>query len=167
MSDTLRPARSSSRTHRKRRIPSLCLHKATGQAVVRLNGQDIYCGVHGTAQAQEKYDRVIAEWLLTGQQAAAPTAGAAPPDRSALTVNELILAYYTRHVTVYYVKKGTPTSEQDNIRQALRFVKNLYGETPAISSTTPLTSGRLTGSVTASSTRPRRAMPSPAGATGR
>jgi integrase len=117
---------------RKRRIPSLCRHKATGQAVVRLNGQDIYCGVYGTPEAQAKYDRVIAEWLLTGQQTPPPSATAIPVDQSAITVSELILAYWTRHVTSYYVKKGKATSEQNNIRQALRFARNLYGETPAI-----------------------------------
>jgi hypothetical protein len=33
------------------RIPNLCHHKATGQAVVRLNGKDVYCGLFGTADA--------------------------------------------------------------------------------------------------------------------
>jgi integrase len=116
---------------RKRRIPSLCLHKATGQAVVRLSGKDVYCGLHGTPEAQEKYDRLIAEWLLTGQQASPPPSAesrAAAPD---LTLNELVLAYWDRHVTAYYVKHGRPTSEQDNIRQALRFARRLYGPTPA------------------------------------
>jgi len=117
---------------RKRRIPSLCRHKATGQAVVRLNGRDIYCGVYGTAEAQEKYDRVIAEWLLTGQQMPPPSASRSHADQPAITVNELVLAYWTRHVTTYYVKKGKRTSEQDNIRQALRFAKNLYGHTAAV-----------------------------------
>ncbi|OAI53243.1 hypothetical protein AYO44_04215 [Planctomycetaceae bacterium SCGC AG-212-F19] len=117
----------------KRRIPSLCLHKATDQAVVRLNGKDIYCGVYGTAEAQEKYDRVVAEWLLIGPQTHPPSATGVLADRSAITVSELVLAYWTRHVTSYYVKKGKPTSERDNIRQALRFARNLYGETLAIS----------------------------------
>ena len=117
---------------RKGRIPSLCRHKATGQAVVRLNGKDIYCGVFGTTEAQEKYDRVIAEWLLTGQQTLPPSATGIPADQSAMTVSELVLAYWTRHVTSYYWKKGKPTSEQDNIRQALRFARNLYGQTHAI-----------------------------------
>jgi integrase len=117
---------------RKRRIPSLCRHKATGQAVVRLNGKDIYCGVFGTAEAQEKYDRVIAEWLLTGQQSLPPAASSVSVENTTILVSELILAYWTRHVINYYVKKGKRTSEQDNIRQALRFAKNLYGHTPAI-----------------------------------
>jgi integrase len=117
---------------RKRRIPSLCRHKATNQAVVRLNGKDVYCGVYNTAEAQEKYDRVVAEWLLTGQQTTPPSAVAIPAENSTISISELILAYWTRHVLTYYVKKGVPTSEQDNIRQALRFANNLYGHTPAV-----------------------------------
>lgn len=38
-----------------------------------------------------------------------------------------MLGYWDRHVVVYYVKNGRLTSEQDNIRQALRFAKRLYG----------------------------------------
>jgi len=122
---------STTRT-RTRRIPSLCLHKATGQAVVRLDGKDVYCGLHGTPEAQEKYDRVIAEWLVTGRQTSLHPKPANQTTSTDLTINELVLAYWSRHVTTYYVKKGKPTSEQDNIRQALRFVRRLYGSTPTI-----------------------------------
>ena len=56
-----------------------------------------------------------------------------PPSRRStdLSINELILAYF-RHVQAYYVKDGQPTSEQDNIRQALRFIRQLYGTSPAM-----------------------------------
>src|SRR5262245_15035404 len=103
-----------SKQARKRRIPSLCRHKATGQAVVRLDGTDVYCGVHGTPEAQERYERAIAEWLLTGQPAVSPSSPPPPVDPRALTVNELVLAYWSRHVTNYYTKKGRLTSEVDN-----------------------------------------------------
>ena len=53
-----------------------------------------------------------------------------PADRTP-SVNELILSYF-RHAQSYYVKDGRPTSEQDNIRQALRFVRQLYGASPAV-----------------------------------
>ena len=36
-----------------------------------------------------------------------------------------------RHAEAYYVKDGRPTSEQSCIRGALRFVRRLYGHTPA------------------------------------
>ena len=48
-----------------------------------------------------------------------------------LSINALILAYF-RHVQTYYVKDGRPTSEQDNIRQALHFLRLLHGTSPAI-----------------------------------
>ncbi len=40
----------------------------------------------------------------------------------------MLVAYWDRRVTSYYVKDGRPTSEQDNIRQALRFVRRTYGQ---------------------------------------
>ncbi len=48
-----------------------------------------------------------------------------------MAVDELIVAYWDRHVVPYYVKNGRPTSEQGNIRQALRFLRRLYGSSPA------------------------------------
>jgi integrase len=98
---------------------------------VRLNGKDVYCGRFGTPEAPENYDRVIAEWLLTRQQPSTSATGPSEIIPTDLTVSGLVLAYWSRHVTTYYVKKGKPTSEQDNIRQALHFVRHLYGHTPA------------------------------------
>ncbi len=43
-------------------------------------------------------------------------------------MNELLVAYWD-HVRVYYVKDGKPTSEPDTIRQALKPVRELYGNT--------------------------------------
>ena len=34
------------------RIPAYCLHKASGQAVVRLNGRDVYLGGHDTPESK-------------------------------------------------------------------------------------------------------------------
>jgi integrase len=42
-----------------------------------------------------------------------------------------LILHYWRFVQGYYVKNGEPTSEQDTIRQALRFVRSLYGSTAA------------------------------------
>jgi hypothetical protein len=47
-----------------------------------------------------------------------------------LSIAELMVAY-VRHVDSYYVKNGRPTSEPNTIRQALRFVRRLYGAIPA------------------------------------
>ena len=93
------------------RSPSYRLHKATGQAVVTLNGRDLYLGKHGTPASRIACDRLIAEWLTKGRQL--PRAMRSDD----LTINELVLAYW-RHVQAYYVKNGEPTWEQDCVRSA-------------------------------------------------
>ena len=45
-------------------IPKLTRHKASGKAVVRLNGRDHYVGIFGTAEAETAYNRLIGEWLV-------------------------------------------------------------------------------------------------------
>lgn len=112
---------------RPMRTPSYRLHKPTGQAVVTLDGHDVYLGKHGTAQSKAEYDRRIAEWLANGRCLPAGRGGGAA---AGLSINELMLAYI-RHVEGYYVKDGQPTTQQHRIRQALRPVKKLYGHTLA------------------------------------
>jgi hypothetical protein len=46
---------------RRNFIPSYRLHRASGQAVVTLNGVDHYLGLHGTETSRREYDRVTAE----------------------------------------------------------------------------------------------------------
>ena len=47
-------------------------HRASGQAVVTLDGTDVYMGPHGTRASKAECDRVIAEWLANGRRHAAP-----------------------------------------------------------------------------------------------
>ena len=47
--------------------PKYKLHKASGKAVVRLNGKEIYLGVHNTPESLERYQRFIAENWATGK----------------------------------------------------------------------------------------------------
>jgi hypothetical protein len=51
-----------------RRLPSLRLHRPSGQAVVRLvnrDGQrrDYYLGKHSSCEAQERYQQLLARWI--------------------------------------------------------------------------------------------------------
>lgn len=112
------------------RTPSYRLHRPTGQAVVTLNGRDLYLGKHGTPQSLAEYDRVIAEWLAAGRCSAPTRTPQAFPGPSDLSVNELVLAY-VRHAEGYYRKNGEPTSEVRNIKLALRPLCRLYGPTAA------------------------------------
>jgi len=44
--------------------PKYRRHRASGQAVVTLNGNDCYLGPHGTKASRIEYDRVVAEWMV-------------------------------------------------------------------------------------------------------
>lgn len=110
------------------RPPSYRLHKARNCAVVTIDGKNHYLGPYGSPESHEKYARLIAEWRLHSGRLLPTTE--ATRFTSKLTINELVLSYF-RHVQSYYVKDGWPTSEQDNIRQALRFVRQLYGASSA------------------------------------
>ena len=44
------------------RTPSYRLHKPTGQAVVTLDGRDLYLGRHGSPESRTEYDRLVTEW---------------------------------------------------------------------------------------------------------
>lgn len=113
---------------RTNRPPTYRLHKARNVAVVTIDGRNHYLGSYGSPESREKYARLIAEWERFAKRPPAPIRDSTGhPD---LLVGELILAYFG-HVQNYYVKHGRPTSEQDNIRQALRFVRQLYSTTLA------------------------------------
>lgn len=109
-----------------RSLPAYRKHKASGQAIVVLSGRMHYLGPHGTKASRDAYDRRIAEWLANERQAAP----AAPEQAAALTVVELLRAYW-RHAKRYYRKDGEPTGELAPILSAIKITQRLYGRTPA------------------------------------
>ena len=50
------------------KAPSYRLHKPSGQAVVTIDGRDLYLGRHDTPASRAEYDRLIAEWLAGGRR---------------------------------------------------------------------------------------------------
>lgn len=52
------------------RVSSLGRHAATGQARVLINGRHVYLGKYGSPEAEEKYRRLVAEWLAAGRMPA-------------------------------------------------------------------------------------------------
>src|SRR3954470_22889225 len=108
------------------RTPSYRLHKPSGQAVVTLDGRDLYLGQYGSPESRAEYDRLIAEWLANGRRLPAPTSEGG----SDLTINELLVAYLA-FADGYYVKDGKPTVEPSNLRLSVRPLRKLYGHTPA------------------------------------
>ncbi len=51
------------------KVPSYCRHRASGRAVVRIDGRDRYLGEFGSPASHEEYERCIAEWRA-GQRTA-------------------------------------------------------------------------------------------------
>jgi integrase len=104
-----------------KKIPSYRHHKASGQAVVTLNGRDIYLGKFGTRASKSEYDRITGEWLSGGRQATAD---------SDLSIAELCAAFL-RFATEHYRKNEAATSEAGNVKNALQPLINTYGDAPA------------------------------------
>ena len=109
-------------SRRPRKPPTYSLHKASGRAVVRIDGRDHYLGAHGSQESIDRYNGLIAEWI-TGQRSGDDLAVEPDPN---LTINEL-LAAYLKFANRYYVKDGEPTKEVSNLQYALKPLAAIYG----------------------------------------
>ena len=98
------------------RLPKYSKHKASGQAVVTLNGTDIYLGPYGTKASRREYDRVTSEWLAAGRTL---------PAGEELTIAEMLVQYLA-FADSHYRKNGKPTHEIVNIKCAIRPLKDRY-----------------------------------------
>ncbi len=108
-----------------KRLPAYSKHKASGQAVVTIDGRDHYLGVYNSRPSRREYDRLVQEWLARGR--------VPEPEVAGVTVAE-VLARYWRHARAYYAgKDGKETGETGAVRVALRHVRELYGPSPAAS----------------------------------
>jgi len=106
-----------------KRIPKYCLHKGTGQAFVKLNGQTFYLGEYGTPASRERYESMVARHL----------GGTMEIDRETVTVGRLAVLYVD-YAEGYYRKNDRTTSEVSAIRSALRpLVKSTLGKRSATS----------------------------------
>ena len=115
----------------RRKLPALTLHKHTGQAVVRLDGRDIYLGKFGTPESREKYERTIAEWLASRSAIFRNLKIEPAKSGPALTVSELLLAFWKHAQEHYRAPDGSPSEELGNVKAAIRAARLLYGLTPA------------------------------------
>lgn len=108
-----------------RSVPSYRRHKQSGQAIVTLAGRDHLLGPYGSPASQEKYNRVVAEWMVAGRQSR-PTDAAA-----AITVAEIIAGYWDHAQGYYRRADGTPTDDTKSIKKALGPLRRLYAPTEA------------------------------------
>lgn len=105
------------------RIPGLKLHKPSGNAYVRLDGRMVYCGRHGSAESQTRYERAVAECL--GRDRTPAAAGPSP-------IVAEVLSAFMRHAMAYYRSPtGEPTGKARNFADAIKPLHRLYDDLPA------------------------------------
>ena len=76
------------------RLPKYRRHRASGQAIVSLDGRIVYLGKMNSPESRKAYNRAIAEFLASDRQA--PRS----PDAPGLTIVELVAAFL-RHADPY------------------------------------------------------------------
>jgi len=101
------------------RQPKYRRHKASGQAVVTLNGKDLYLGARGTKASKAEYDRLLTIWLANDRRLPAAS-------NTDLTIVEL-LAAFRKHAARHYRQNGEPTKTLGNINDAIRPLRGLFG----------------------------------------
>jgi hypothetical protein len=103
--------------------PKYRKHKASGQAVVTLNGRDHYLGPYGSRASRTLYDRLTSEWVLNGRSLQ-------PPRDEGISVVELC-ARFLEHARSYYVKDGRPTGAIAGFKAVIKYLRTWYGRDPA------------------------------------
>ena len=95
----------------KKRKPSYLLHRPSGRARCRIDGQDHYLGEFGSTESRLRYDDLVAEWFAKNSET----------QHYALCVDDLTLLFM-EHANKHYRKNGKPTSEISCIKTALRYL---------------------------------------------
>jgi integrase len=113
-------------------VPAYRLHKQSGQAIVTLRDGlggrcDVTLGKHGTAASRAEYARVVAEWESNGRRL--PQRFGAVDE--SLSVAEIMVRYWRWAESYYRDDDGQPARELENIREALKPLRRLYGQTTA------------------------------------
>jgi integrase len=114
----------------RKAVPSYRLHKQSGQAVVTLTDplggrRDVLLGVYNSSESRAEYVRVLGEWEANGRCLPRQEK---PTD---LTVDELLAQYWTWAEGHYRNEDGQPSRELDNLKDALKPLRRLYGHTIA------------------------------------
>ena len=105
-------------SHRKS-VPSYCLHKPSGQAVVYIDRKPHYLGVHDSADSRRAYGELLARLAVDDRATEATKPAAEKP----VTIAELCLRFVTDELPRY------SRTEQYCQRTAIRVLRNLLGET--------------------------------------
>ena len=101
------------------RVPAYRKHKASGQAICTIEGQDFYLGLHGSKASKVNFDQLINQWLANGRRLPESTA-------DQITITRLCVQYI-KHCQKYYRKHGKPTDEVATVKRVFKVVRELYG----------------------------------------
>jgi hypothetical protein len=107
--------------------PTYRLHKATGQAVVTVNGKDHYLGKHGSKESKQRYDQLIGQWLSRGRATAETSA-------EDITITEVCAGYFEYAKSYYTVPVGYRDSHGHcavYVAPAIRWLKKMFGNMKA------------------------------------
>ncbi len=104
---------------KKIRKPAYQLHKASGQARVRIDAKDHYLGAYGSQESHDEYDKLISVWLSRQDVS-----------KIKLTIADLSLLFIEFADSYYRKVDGEPTSEAANIRKALKYLIRQFRNLP-------------------------------------
>jgi integrase len=110
----------------RRKPPSYCHHRHSGQAYVWLAGRRHYLGKHGSKASRDAYRRFLAEWE-------ARQVGQLPPSPITITVGEIVARWFVA-MEAGCLKKwvGQHHGEWYEMRQVSAPLLDLYAGAPAI-----------------------------------
>ena len=119
----------------KNALPSLRLHRASGQGVVTLNGREFYLGPRAEPACEERYNALLARWISNGRRPIEGTREARADDNG-ITVVELIAKYVEfaedrysrRRATIHNIRWG-PFGPPHPLRP--RACGRLWAQSPA------------------------------------
>ena len=118
------PGAVQTKPPRMPKVPTLTLHKRTGQGYVRMNGRCYYLGRYGEPETEARYHQKVVEWMARGRQL--------PVAQEVATVVEVCSRFW-RHAESYYLRPdGAASNELHHFKQAMKPLKMLYGMTPAV-----------------------------------
>ncbi len=109
------------------RPPKYTRHKASGQAIVKINGKVHYLGPWQSAESKVRWQEAVSKWSAQQARAVnAPTIVGEMPQTHETTVVEL-LAAFLEHAKTWYTKNGEPTGSLAAIRPVLRLLREMFG----------------------------------------